>query len=89
MKQKTGGYINQHFFLKITNVPAAPAYGVYISKLIRYSMIFSHYSEVLDRVHLVTQSLLKQGYVARIDNISNTAGVLQEIGTAYYSLVST
>jgi hypothetical protein len=50
---------------------------------------FPHYSEVLDRVHLVTQSILKQGYVARIDNISNTAGVLQEIGTAYYSLVST
>jgi hypothetical protein len=34
--------LNLPFFsLKITNVPAAPAYGVYISKLIRYSMVFS------------------------------------------------
>jgi hypothetical protein len=36
------------------NIPASPAYGVYISQ----------YSDFLDRAQLLTQKLLKQGYFA-------------------------
>ena len=32
-----------------SNIPAAPAYGVYISQLIRYSRVCGSYQDVLDR----------------------------------------
>jgi hypothetical protein len=32
-----------------SNIPAAPAYGVYISQMIRYSRAFGSYQDVLDR----------------------------------------
>ena len=50
----------------LSNIPASPAYtyGVYISQLIRFSRACVQYSEYLDRAHLLTQKLLKQGYVA-------------------------
>jgi hypothetical protein len=41
------------------NIPASPAYGVYISQLIRYSNDFAQ-----DRSQLMTQKQPKQGYVA-------------------------
>jgi hypothetical protein len=47
-----------------SNIPAAPAYGVYISQRIRYSRACAQYSDFLDRVQLLTQNLLKPGYVA-------------------------
>ena len=40
-------------------IPASPAYGVYISQLIRYSRD----CDILDRAQLLMQKLLKQGYV--------------------------
>ena len=46
------------------NIPASPAYGVYISQLIRYSRACAKYSDFLHRAQLLTQKLLKQGYVA-------------------------
>ena len=46
------------------NIPASPAFGVYISQLIRYSRACAQYSDFLDDiVQLLTQRLLKQGYV--------------------------
>ena len=47
-----------------SNISALPAYGVYISQLIGYSRACVQYSDFLDRTHLLTQKLLKQGYVA-------------------------
>ena len=47
-----------------SNIPAAPAYGVYISQRIRYSRACAQYSDFMDRVQLLTQNLLKPGYVA-------------------------
>jgi hypothetical protein len=47
-----------------SNIPASPAYWIYISQLIRYSRACALYSDFLDRPHLLTQKLLKQGYVA-------------------------
>ena len=48
-----------------SSIPASPAYGVYISQLIRYSSrACAKYSDFLHRAQLLTQKLLKQGYVA-------------------------
>jgi hypothetical protein len=33
-----------------SNIPAAPAYGVYISQMIRYSIVCGSYNDVLDRL---------------------------------------
>ena len=45
-----------------SNIPASPAYGVYISQLIRYARASSNYSYFLKRhVHLRNR-LLDQGY---------------------------
>ena len=46
-----------------SNIPALPAYGVYISQLIPYSC--TQYSDFLDRAQLLTQNLLKKGNVAQ------------------------
>ena len=47
-----------------SNIPASPAYGDYISQLVRYSIDCAQYSDFLDRAQLLTQKLLKQGHVA-------------------------
>jgi hypothetical protein len=47
-----------------TNIPASPAYGIYMSQLMCYCRACAQYSDFLDRVQLLTQKLLKQDYVA-------------------------
>ena len=44
------------------NIPAAPAYGVYISQLIRYSRAWGSYQDFLDRGLLLSKKLLNQGF---------------------------
>ena len=48
-----------------SNIPAAPAYGVYISQLIRYSRACRSYQDLLDKSRglLLTWKLLKQGFL--------------------------
>ena len=46
-----------------SNIPAAPAYGVYISQMIRYSRACSSYQDFLDRGLLLTRKLLNQGFL--------------------------
>ena len=53
-----------YIYYSSSNIPASPAYGVYFSHLIRYSRACAQYSDFLDRLQLLTQKLLKQGYVA-------------------------
>jgi hypothetical protein len=53
-----------NFLFISSNIPASPAYGVYISQLVHYSRACAQYSDFLDRAQLLTQKLLKQGYVA-------------------------
>jgi hypothetical protein len=48
----------------LSNIPASPAYGVYISQLVRYSRACAQDSDFMDRAQLLVQKLLKQGYVA-------------------------
>ena len=46
-----------------SNIQASPTYGVYISQFIRYFRDCVQYSNFLGGAHLLTQKLLKQGYV--------------------------
>lgn len=46
-----------------SNIPTCPAYGVYISQLIRYCRACNVYSDFLNRTKLLSQKLLGQGYV--------------------------
>jgi hypothetical protein len=45
-----------------SNFPATPAYGVYISQMIRYSRGCGSYQDFLDRGLLLTRKLLNQGF---------------------------
>jgi hypothetical protein len=46
-----------------SNIPAAPAYGVYISQVIRYSRACGSYQNFLDKELLLTRNLLTQGFL--------------------------
>jgi hypothetical protein len=46
-----------------SNIPAAPAYGVYISQMIQYSRACDSYLNILDRGLLLTRKLLNQGFL--------------------------
>ena len=52
-----------NFTFICSNIPAAPAYGVYLSQLIRYSRSFGSYQDFLDRGLLLTRKLLNQGFL--------------------------
>ena len=45
-----------------SNIPASPAYGVYISQLIRYARASSNYSDVVKRHLYLRNRLVDQGY---------------------------
>jgi hypothetical protein len=45
-----------------SNIPVSPAYGVYISQLIRYARASSNYSDFLKRHLHLRNRLLDQGY---------------------------
>ena len=45
-----------------SNIPTSPAYGVFVSQLIRYARASSLYTDFLDRSVLLARKLLKQGY---------------------------
>ena len=46
-----------------SNIPAATAYGVHISQLLRYSRAGGSYQDVLDRSLLLTRKLLNTGFL--------------------------
>ena len=50
------------FNFKIINIPASPAYGVYISQCIRYARASSNYSDFLKRHLHLRNRLLDKGY---------------------------
>ena len=47
-----------------SNIPSSPAYGVFISQLIRYSRACSSYECFILRARRLSRKLLKQGYLA-------------------------
>ena len=48
-----------------SNIPESPAYGVFVSHLIRYPRVCSKYEDFLFRGYILVSKLLKQGYSAR------------------------
>ena len=53
-----------------SNIPSAPAYGVYASQLICYARCCSNYSDFLPRHRALLTRLLSQGY--KVNRLSNT-----------------
>ena len=45
-----------------SNIPSAPAYGVFVSQLIRYASACSNYQDFMKRGKVLTTKLLSQGY---------------------------
>ena len=45
-----------------SNIPSAPAYGVYVSQLIRCARTCSNYQDFMKRGKVLTTKLLSQGY---------------------------
>ena len=72
-KRDTFGFHIVNFPFMSSNIPSAPAYGVYASELICYARCCSNYSDFLSRHNktscLVTR-LLSQGY--KVNRLSNT-----------------
>ena len=48
-----------------SNIPESPAYGVFVSKLIRYAWVCLKYEDFLCRGYILVSKLLKQGYSSR------------------------
>jgi hypothetical protein len=46
-----------------SNIPISPAYGVYISQLIRYARASSTYDQFLNRGSMLTKKLMSQGFL--------------------------
>ena len=57
-----------------SNIPSAPAYGVYLSQLIRYARACSNYRDFIERGKELTAKLLSPGY-QKIKTGSNTKEV--------------
>ena len=55
--------ISINFSFICSNIPTAPAYGVYISQMIRYSRACGSYQDFRDRGLLLTMKLLNQGFL--------------------------
>ena len=53
-----------------SNIPSAPAYGVYASQLIRYARCCSNYSDFLSCHRALVTRFLSQGY--KVNRLSNT-----------------
>jgi hypothetical protein len=52
-----------NFPFMCSNIPAALAYGVYISQFIRYTRACGSYQQFIDRGLLQTRKLLNQGFL--------------------------
>jgi hypothetical protein len=61
-KRDDSNFLIVNFPFICNNNPAAPAYGVYISQLIRYSRACGSYQVFLDIGLLLTRKLLNQGF---------------------------
>ena len=69
-KHDTFGFHIVNFPFMSSNIPSAPAYGVYASQLIRYARCCSNYSDFLLRHRALVTRLLAQDY--KVNRLSNT-----------------
>ena len=69
-KRDAFGFHIVNFPFMSSNIPSAPAYGVYASQLVRYGRCCSSYSDILIRHRALVKRLLSQGY--KVNRLSNT-----------------
>ena len=69
-KRDAFGFHIVKFPFMSSNIPSAPAYGVYASQLVRYARCCSSYSDFLIRHRALVKRLLSQGY--KVNRLSNT-----------------
>ena len=69
-KRDAFGFHIVNFPFMSSNIPSAPAYGVYASQLVRYARCCSSYSDFLIRHRALVKRLLSQGY--KVNRLSNT-----------------
>ena len=69
-KHDAFGFHIVNFPFMSSNIPSAPAYGVYASQLIRYDCCCSNYSDFLLLHRALVTRLLSQGY--KVNRLSNT-----------------
>ena len=69
-KRDAFGFHIVNFPFMSSNIPSAPAYGVYASQLVRYACCCSSYSDFLIRHRALVKRLLSQGY--KVNRFSNT-----------------
>ena len=69
-KRNAFGFHTVKFPFMSSNIPSAPAYGVYASQLIRYAHCCSNYSDFLLCHRALLTRLLSQGY--KVNRSSNT-----------------
>ena len=69
-KRDAFGFHIVNFPFMSSNIPSAPAYGVYASQLVRYAHCCSNYSDFLIRHRALVKRLLSQGY--KVNRFSNT-----------------
>ena len=69
-KRDTFGFHIVNFPFMSSNIPSAPAYGIYASQLVRFACCCSSYSDFLIRHRALVKRLLLQGY--KVNRLSNT-----------------
>ena len=69
-KRDAFGFHIVNFPFMSSNIPSAPAYGVYASQLVHYARCCSSYSDFLIRHRVRVKRLLSQGY--KVNHLSNT-----------------
>ena len=69
-KRDAFGFHIVNFPFMSSNIPSAPAYGVYASQLIRYARCCSNYCDFLSCHRALETRLLSQGY--KVNRLSNT-----------------
>ena len=69
-KRDAFGFHIVNFPFMSSNIPSAPAYGVYASQLVRYARCCSSYSDFLICHRALVKRLLSQGY--KVNRLSNT-----------------
>jgi hypothetical protein len=78
LTSSSGGYINGRNSANL-ELSASPAYGVYISQLIRYARASSNYSDFLKRHLHLRNRLLDQGY----ENSANLELLIDKTSSIY------
>ena len=68
IRDKSNNIVNFPFMS--SNIPSAPAFGVYAPQLIRYACCCSNYSDFLLHHRALVTRLLSQGY--KVNRLSNT-----------------